>query len=380
MGHLTTHSPDRGAAPAAVELPLRPLEGLARWTGWGLRQVVLGLVSMREVPEPTRGRLSDAATYFRRDRHRRPTIDVASYQLHISGVATPRSFSVGELAALPQEERVLVMECAGNGNHLMGSCGLMGQARWRGPSLAGLIEACGGPADSSHFVFRGLDSVPLVRGGYHYGLSLVELREAGALVALTMNGEALSTRHGAPARLVVPGIYSMSHVKWLGSVEGTTEAHDGFYNRRLFVNEERGPDGAWRTIEARWIGLKSALVRCEADPTAERSWLLSGWAWGGRRGISRVHITTDGGATWQPCAVTAPTEGFSDTPELDQHALAGAWTQFSFSWRDPPPGPHLLASRAVDSSGVLQDLERPEHIRGHYDQTHVKWRRVVVPS
>ena len=260
------------------ELTLRPVEGMAKWLG-PFARFAMRLVSMVEQPlENMSGPLSPVKGYFRRDRHRHPRVDPETYALRVTGVARPRSFTLAELRELPWEERVLVMECAGNGNHVMGSAGLVGQARWSGPSLATVLEACGGPGEATHFAFRGLDPVPLVRRGYHYGLSMQELDQARALLALEMNGEPLPRPRGFPVRMVVPGIYSMSHVKWLGHIEGKTAPHMGIHNRWVFTNKERR-DGKWVRVQARWIGLKSMITRCQR--------IDGGWRQVGRVGVFR---------------------------------------------------------------------------------------------
>lgn len=362
-------------APIPEELELRPMEGLARWLGHTLHRVAFRLVSMVEQPlENMSGPLSPTEGYFRRDRHRHPKVDPETYALRVTGVANPRSFSLDELRALPRQERVLVMECAGNGNHLMGSAGLVGQARWSGPSLATVIEACGGPGPATHFAFHGLDPVPLVRRGYHYGLSLEELGQARALLALEMNGEPLPRPRGFPVRLVVPGIYSMSHVKWLGQIEGKTSPHMGIHNRWVFTNKERR-DGKWVRVQARWIGLKSMITRCRR---VDDGWQLTGWAWGGGEAVDRVEVTTDGGKTWRTAQLHPPGEYFGDA--MPPEHFERAWAVFDFHWRDPAPGRYLLASRAFGRSGKAQAMEQDPDVKGHFDQTRVKWRRVDVPG
>lgn len=362
-------------APRPQELELRPMEGLARWLGHTLHRVAFRFVSMVEQPlHNMSGPLSPVKGYFRRDRHRHPKVEPQTYALRVTGVANPRSFTLDELRALPQQERVLVMECAGNGNHLMGSAGLVGQARWSGPSLAAVIEACGGPGPASHFAFHGLDPVPLIRRGYHYGLSLEELSRARALLALQMNGEDLPRPRGFPLRLVVPGIYSMSHVKWLGHIEGKTSPHMGIHNRWVFTNKERR-DGKWVRVQARWIGLKSMITRCQR---VDDGWQLTGWAWGGDQGVDRVEITADGGQTWREAQLHPPGEYFADSMPTED--FERAWSVFEFHWRDPAPGRYLLTSRAFGRDGAAQTMEEDPDIKGHFDQTRVKWRRVDVPG
>lgn len=378
-----TSTTDRSAlAPSTValatvpqELELQPLEGLARWFGRTLHAIAFRFVSMVEQPRATmNGPLSPVEGYFRRDRHRHPKVDPQTYTLRVTGVANPRTFTLDELRALPQEERILVMECAGNGNHVMGSAGLVGQARWRGPSLATVLEACGGVGDSTDFAFHGLDPIPLLRKGYHYGLSTQELDQSRALLALTMNGEALPRARGFPVRMVVPGIYSMSHVKWLGHIEGKTSPHMGIHNRLVFTNKER-KDGKWVRVQARWIGLKSMITRCLRE---DDGWRLTGWAWGTGKALDRVEITTDGGKTWQRATLHSPKEYFGDEvpPEHFEHA----WSVFEFRWRDPAPGRYLLASRVFAEDGTAQAMEEEPDVKGHFNQTRVKWRRVDVPA
>jgi sulfane dehydrogenase subunit SoxC len=358
-----------------AELELRPVEGMARWLGRLLHPIAFRMVSMIEQRTQTMsGPLTPNDGYFRRDRHRHPKIDAQTYVLRVTGVAEPRTFDLEALRGMPWEERVLVMECAGNGNHMMGSAGLVGQARWAGPSLRTVLEACGGLGSATHFAFHGLDPIPLVRKGYHYGLSWEELEQSRALLAITMNGEPLPRARGFPVRLVVPGIYSMSHVKWLGHIEGKTAPHMGIHNRWVFTNKERR-DGRWVRVQARWIGLKSMVTRCQRT---DDGWLLTGWAWGGDKDIERVEVTTDGGATWATAELHSP-EHYFGKDALRPQDYEHAWAVFEHRWSDPSPGEHLVASRAYDCDGTPQALDEDPDVKGHFNQTRVKWRRVAVP-
>lgn len=357
-----------------LELELEPLQGMPKWFGKGLARLIFRAVSMEEQPLEARyGALSATEGYYRRDRHVHPRVDPDTYELRVTGVAAPRSFSLAQLEAMPRVERVCVMECAGNGNHLMGSAGLMGQARWSGPTLESILDACGGAGRASHFAFRGRDRLWLIKSGYHYGLSLDELRRANAIVAVRMNGEPLSRRHGFPARLIVPRIYSMSHVKWLCHIEGKTSQHKGIHNDFVFTNKELR-NGRWERVQARWIGLKSLVTRCQRVP---EGWQLSGWAWGGERPIARVEVTTDGGQKWQAATLRRPEALFPG--DLSGDELTGAWSTFSYLWRAPMPGRHVLAARAFDEDDNAQILEEDATVRGHFNQCRVKWRAVTVP-
>ncbi len=374
----TTRPSDTAAlATRPEELELEPVEGMAKWLGRLLHPIAFRMVSMVEQPTETMsGPLSPVKGYFRRDRHRHPKVDAHSYSLRVSGVAQPRTFDLQQLRDLPWESRVLVMECAGNGNHVMGSAGLIGQARWSGPSLATVLDACGGPGPATHFACHGLDPIPLIRRGYHYGLSLEELTRARALLAIEMNGEPLPRGRGFPVRLVVPGIYSMSHVKWLGHIEGKTQPHTGIHNRFVFVNKRRTPQGKWVKEQARWIGLKSMVTRCIRNGN---DWTLTGWAWGSGKPLESVKVSTDGGKTWVDGELSAPSEHFGEPEGCEPGDLEHAWSVWTYRWHAPGPGEYLIASRAVAADGEEQRLEEDPDVKGHFNQTRVKWRRVCVP-
>lgn len=357
------------------DLYLKPVDGMARLFGQRLTRWILRAVSMKEQDlSEVEGFISPPDTYFRRDRHKHPIVDPTTYALAVEGVAQPKSFSLKDLQNLPQEERLCVMECSGNGNHWQGSAGLIGQARWKGPSFETVLNACGGAGPAKYFAFRGLDG-KLGTFGYHYGLSLEELLKARAILALSMNGEPLPRKNGFPARLVVPNVYSMSHVKWLGRIEGKTEPHRGIHNDYVFVNKEKR-DGKWVKVQARWIGLKSMIVRCRKDGNGYE---LSGWAWGGERPISKVCISTDAGQSWTEAKLSSPQSALTGEEAIRNEDARGAWNTFSWHWVPPGPGVYRIASRAFDEEGKGQDLVQDPNVDGHYNQTRVKWREVVVP-
>ena len=56
-----------------------------------------------------------------------------------------------------------------------------------------------------------------------------------------------------------------------------------------------------------------------------------------------------------------------------------AWTLFDYHWHPSRSGTYGLASRAHASDGSVQRMHEPEDVKGHFDQTRVKWRRVQVP-
>ena len=52
------------------------------------------------------------------------------------------------------------------------------------------------------------------------------------MIVHTMNDQPLNDEHGAPARLIVPGIFGMKNVKWLTKVVAVNEDVKGFWQER----------------------------------------------------------------------------------------------------------------------------------------------------
>src|ERR671925_417507 len=63
---------------------------------------------------------------------------------------------------------------------------------------------------------------------YARSLPLDELVSTEAILAYEINGVPLPPQHGFPLRLVVPGWYGMTSVKWLASVEVIDEPFAGY--------------------------------------------------------------------------------------------------------------------------------------------------------
>lgn len=354
------------------ELYLQPTQGLPAWLGRFGTKFVLGALSMREQSLPLDKDFGDHR-YFDRSRFIYPKVDANSWRLELVGGENERSLSLDELLSLPQSTNLSVQECAGNGNHVMGSAGLLGQAVWAGPLLKDVLDLMGGPGRKTHLVFQGMDGVRFLRKGYHFGLSVEECIKAPAILATHMNGEPLSRERGAPIRLIVPGIYSMCHVKWLKSIKLVDTPHRGIHNTLIYVNKER-KNGKWVKVQPRQIGLKSIIHRCRG---AEHGWELSGIAWGSSSDIAGVEVSTDGGASWKPAGFS--TGELANTTTMRPEDRLHEWQEFSYLWT-PKPGQYLVGSRAINVSGEVQPLEIPSHIRGHYDQCQVKWRKIAVPS
>src|SRR4051794_18866260 len=173
-----------------------------------------------------------------------PEVDASAWRLEIGGcVERPLTLSFDELRAREHVAMPVTMECAGNGRARMDPRPVsqpwlgeaIGTARWTGTPLAPLLREAGLTADAVDVVFTGLDRG--VEGGvpqaYERSLTTDEALGSDALLAWGIGDDVpLPPQHGFPLRLVVPGWYGMTNVKWLHRITVVDRPFEGYQQAR----------------------------------------------------------------------------------------------------------------------------------------------------
>ena len=309
-----------------------------------------------------------------------PIVDPGSWRLEIGGaVERPVSLTLDELRDRAAVEVTATMECAGNGRALLEPRPVsqpwlteaIGTARWRGVALHGLLEEARPAPAAVDVVFGGLDRG--VEGDleqrYERSLPLPEALDAGCVLAYEMNGVPLPPQHGFPLRLVVPGWYGMTNVKWLSSVTVQEEPFAGYqvanaYRVRRSEDEEGRPVTRMRPRALMAPpGIPDFATRDRVVDAAPVR--LEGRAWSGRAPIARVEVSDDAGETWADAHLVR---------DLDDR---WAWTGWTFDWNPRGAGRHTLCCRATDETGESQPLE-PEWNLGGYENNAVQRVNVLV--
>jgi len=296
-----------------------------------------------------------------------PEVDEAAWRLEVDGrVERPLSLSLADLRARETVERAATLECAGNGRallepHVTSQPWLLeavGTARWRGTPLAPLLEEAGVVEGALEVVFTGLDRG--VEGGveqaYARSLPLEEVRRDEVLLAHGVNGGPLPPQHGFPLRLLVPGWYGMTSVKWLSRITVVDEPFAGYqmtrsYRLRLHEDDEGEPVSRMRVRALMEPpGIPEFLSRSRVVSAGEH--VLRGRAWAGEAEVAGVEVSTDGGDTWGEAALGPATLG------------RWAWRAWTFAWT-AARGEHELCCRARDAAGGSQPLERTWNLGGY---------------
>ena len=295
-----------------------------------------------------------------------PAVDAAAWRLAVGGhVEQPLSLTLDELQAREQVELVATMECAGNGRarldpHVVSQPWLeeaVGTGRWLGTLLEPLLAEARPRDGAVDVVFAGLDRGE--EGGqeqrYERALPLEEALAAGAVLAWELNGQALPPQHGFPLRLVVPGWYGMTNVKWLAEIRVVTESFEGYQqdrSYRLRRSEDDVGEPVTRMLPRALLippGIPEFLTRERRLPAG--SCVLEGRAWSGLAPVAAVELSTDGGLTWERA-------------ELGPAESRWAWRGWRHEW-DARPGRHELCCRARDEAGNEQPLEQRWNLGGY---------------
>ena len=168
-----------------------------------------------------------------------PWVDSDEWRIKVGGlVSRPLSLTLDDIRERPAVTVAVTMECAGNGRALLTPRPIsqpwlleaVSTAEWTGTSLRGVLEEAGVAADAVEVLFTGLDRG--IQGeevqSYQRSLSLSAATREEVLLAYQMNGEPLAPQHGYPLRLIVPGWYGMTSVKWLDRIEAIAQPFDGY--------------------------------------------------------------------------------------------------------------------------------------------------------
>jgi DMSO/TMAO reductase YedYZ molybdopterin-dependent catalytic subunit len=148
-----------------------------------------------------------------------PSIDLTKWRFWIEGlVVRPVSWNWEEFQALPRVKVFADFHCVTRWSRL-GNL-------WEGVSIQQLVDRTGGILPNAKFVaVYGYDF------GWTTNLPTEHFLAPDALVALTHDGEALSTEHGGPARLIVPQLYAWKSAKWVAGVEFRETDKAGFWEQ-----------------------------------------------------------------------------------------------------------------------------------------------------
>jgi DMSO/TMAO reductase YedYZ molybdopterin-dependent catalytic subunit len=250
-----------------------------------------------------------------------PVVDGQGWALSVGGnVDKPLKLSLADLRALPSTTEYVTLECISNN---VGG-GLMSTGSFTGAKLSDLLAMASPRANGTWAAFK-------ARDGYAESLPMSLIQSAPELlVAYDLDGAPLPEAHGYPARILLPGHYGMKGPKWLDSIDLVDRESGGYW-------EMQGWDhNAVVKTTARFD------VPHDGDILKLGTISLSGVAFAGTRGVSKVEYSTDGGRSWSAADIKPPLSQLT-------------WVLWSAAWTPASEGSYQLQVRATDGGGVAQD-------------------------
>jgi len=303
-----------------------------------------------------------------------PKIDRDAWWLHVEGeVEKPFAINYEELVELESVTIPVTLECAGNNRNFLEpkvkgvqwGLGAVGTAEWTGVPLSVLLDRAVVSSNACEVILEGadggiLDDPKSPPGELKFSRSIpLGKARTDVLLGYKMNGSDLPPEHGFPLRAVVPGWYAMASVKWLQRIIVSGEAFTGYYQTMDYAYWKRRGDIAELTPLTE-MQLKAEIAKPAAGETVSANSIVRvyGAAWTNDGDITKVELSTDGGAKWSEASLVGAFK-------------PNAWRLWEFDWRTPSkPGQADLIARATDSLGRTQPVHRDVD-RGTYMINHL---------
>jgi DMSO/TMAO reductase YedYZ molybdopterin-dependent catalytic subunit len=296
-------------------------------------------------PELLDSWITPAARFFVRSHFYIPQVDAAQWRLSIEGlVEKPVTLTLAEIGRMPLVERVVTMECAGNGRSyfrprvagIQWRKGAVGTARWKGVPLREALNRAGLKPDAKHLAFDGADTGMAAAPDFVRSIPVDKALHPDTLLATHMNGSPLPIEHGFPLRVITPGWEGAASVKWLTRITAIPDEYDGFFMKTAYRYPTR-PVKAGEAVDPKdMTALTSLTVKTLITRWTDR---VEGAAWAGEADIVKVEVSVDGGRVWNEA-------------RLGHERARFAWRRFRLDHK--PTGP--VIARATDSRGRGQPL------------------------
>jgi len=270
-------------------------------------------------------------------------------------VDKPRGWTIEEMKRLAKPQGLHLMECAGNVPLV--KFGLISAADWAGVPLLEILDGVSARLATSRVLVTGFDeyatpsrtSIP----GASWIFTAKELKDARAFLATEMNGEPLTADHGAPVRLVVPGWYGCTCIKWVQKISLVSENAEATSQMREYAarTHQKGMPGLAREFQPATIDPAAMPIRIEKWAVGEKiKYRVVGIAWGGTAPVKNLVIR------FNPEEEYVPVDQFSQTKN-------DPWTFWTHAWSPKEPGTYSIRLMVKDQGVRTRRLDSGYYVR-----------------
>jgi len=325
--------------------------------------------------------LTPLDAFYSRNHGSVPSVDSRTWRLQVDGLVQDRlDLSLQQLRdRFDEQTLVATLQCAGNrrkgflefrdipGEAPWGATAIS-TAEWTGVSLADVLTQAGLRPEAAHIEFLAPDIAQGATPPQPYGSSIPVHKATAAevLLAWAMNGEPLPAVHGAPVRVVVPGYIGARSVKWVQRIRALAQTSDNYFQAVAYRLPTPGADHGG-TVPDPGIALGAVPVNSDIlSPEDGKSvpvgpTTVTGFAFGGEDGITRVEVSVDDGRNWHQARV-------------EDELSRWAWCSWQITV-DVPAGAVRILARAWTSAGLTQP-ESAEELWNPKGYLNNSWARV----
>lgn len=287
--------------------------------------------------------------------------DPAGWQVKIGGLAErATTLGIDSLKKAAKPMGLHLMECSGNTR--LTRFALISVGNWSGVLLAGILEDAK-PKSATRILVSGFDryasesktSIP----GASWIFAPEQLKAAGAFLTTELDGEPLTKDHGSPVRLVVPGWYGCTCIKWVNEIalvkdEATATSQMQEYAGRT---QQKGMPELARDYQPAVIEQAAMPIRVEKwNVGGKIKYSVVGIAWGGSQPVKILQIRFN------------PEEDYVPVDNFDQ-VKNDPWSLWTHAWSPKTPGTYMIhlsvkepvvQARRLDSGYYVRTVEITE--------------------
>jgi DMSO/TMAO reductase YedYZ molybdopterin-dependent catalytic subunit len=243
-------------------------------------------------------------------------IDRGGWRMQIEGaVSRPFELNYDDLLRMPARTVTAVLEDAGNNRAFLSPAergtqwglGAVGCAQWTGVPLGEVLNRAGLRSEGVEVIFESTEAgevrdEPRSPGRVNVARSIPikKALSSEVLLAYKINGEDLPQHLGGPVRVVVPGWYGNSWIKWPQRAVVTGAPFEGYFQKFDGTVWERR-NGFATLAPVTELQAKAQIARPVMYERVKMKNVIpvSGAAWAGESEIAAVEVSGDDGKTWQ---------------------------------------------------------------------------------
>jgi len=373
LAKLAADVPCTASAPAGQLLGTLPLfRDRGQIQAFGVKYGGVGLdarmVTDLSILEPGKLITPNELAYIRTEIPAAAAAHTGPWTIEASGLlAKDGLLNLDAIARQSQSMGAHLFECSGNANPA--NFGLMSVAEWDGIPLTGIVAGLKPTKDATAVLVSGFDHIGQVSQRSIVGASwvfpLASLDQLGAFLAVRMNGEPVPADHGRPVRLVVPGWYGCSWIKWVNEIrlvgpdEPATTQMVEFANR----THQAEPFKLAKDYTPADIQAAATPVRIERRRTASGlEYRMVGIVWGGSKIVDRLAVRITPAAA-KPQAFDSTSGAFTPFAVCPTPKTHATWNLWEYRWKPTAPGTYDIALKVADPAVPQRRLQSGYYMR-----------------